>query len=471
MKKQNLPSRINPVILCGGSGTRLWPLSRESYPKQFVDLGGGRTLFRDTLLRTQKLAAWPIIVCNENYRFYVANELRACESEGEIIVEPAPRNTAPATALAALALRGKDNDEPMLVLPSDHYIEDADAFCGIVRQSLPLALAGSIVIFGIEPTGPATGFGYIRRGEKEGLGFKVREFIEKPDENKAAALLVGGECSWNAGIFLLRPSVYLAELERYAPKVFQACAGAWKARESKKDFISPGENEFLASPEDSIDYAVMEHTDKAVVVPMKIIWDDLGSWESFFQCAPKDENNNACEGEVILDNVRNCYLRANDRLVAAIGITDIAVVETRDAVLVARRQDAQKVKGIVSELKKQGSNKYRRHPLVYRPWGSYEILSGGDRFLVKRVVVNPGEFLSLQIHHHRAEHWIVVSGTAEVTKDGETRLITENQSTYIPIGAKHRLRNPGIIPLVMIEIQSGSYLGEDDIVRLEENCG
>lgn len=471
----NLSSQlpVAPIILCGGSGTRLWPLSRESYPKQFVNLGDGRTLFRDTLLRAASLenSLPPLIICNEKYRFYVKSELSACKCDAEIILEPEARNTAPAIALGAFALTEGGKDAIMLVMPSDHYMGDSALFCQIVDEAAPLAMAGRIVAFGIQPSSAATGFGYIRGGEKKGSACLVSEFIEKPDKDTAEQMFASGGYYWNAGIFLLKASVFLEELKKYSPAIYASCESAWANHARKKEFLWPGREDFLSSPEDSIDYAVMEHTDRAVVIPLATDWDDLGSWEAFFRHAEKDGKNNACSGDVMLDNVSNSYIRSSDRLVAAIGVSDLAVIETRDAVLVARREDVQKVKNIVGELKRQGSYKYKHHPLVYRPWGSYENLAEGERFRVKRIVVNPGEVLSLQMHHHRAEHWIVVSGTAEVTNGDTTELYTENQSTYIPLGRKHRVRNPGLIPLIMIEIQSGAYLGEDDIVRYEDVYG
>lgn len=463
--------RIVPVILCGGSGTRLWPLSREGYPKQFVELEGG-TLFRRTLERARALGGRekPIIVCNEKYRFYVANEMGESGMEAEIILEPAPRNTAPAAALAAFSMLGEcAGEEPlMLLLPSDHHISDVESFCRIVLDAASLAEEGAIITFGIEPKAPLTGFGYIKTGEPLGKGFKIRAFVEKPDENRALELIRDGGC-WNAGIFLLKPSVYLRELQKFSPDIFNSCQKAWQKRREKNGIARPGKNEFLDSPENSIDYAVMEHTDCAAVMPMAIEWDDMGSWEAFFRYAQKDDENNAAIGEVMLRDVKNSYVHSRGRMVAAIGVSDLAIVETGDAVLVSRRQDAQKVGEIVKSLKQAASPLCSHHPLVYRPWGSYEILARGERFQVKRIVVKPGASLSLQMHHHRAEHWIVVSGAAEVSLEGETKLYTENQSTYIPIGCRHRLRNPGIIPLIMIEIQSGSYLGEDDIVRFEDD--
>lgn len=469
-------NKIVPVILCGGSGTRLWPLSRESHPKQFVDLGEGRTLFKDTLRRAAGLdgAQRPVIVCNEKYRFYARNEMRECGVEGEVILEPAPRNTAPAIALAAFGiLEACGAEKPlMLVMPSDHRLEDSGAFVSAVLQSKKLAEDGMIVTYGIVPDAPSTGFGYIRAGEALGEnGFRVAAFVEKPDRAKAEKMLAEGGCFWNSGIFLVRPDVYLEELGRFSPRMREMCAQAWQKRVPDNGFVRPGKKEFLSCPEDSIDYAVMERTQCAAMTPMRARWNDMGSWDSFFQDAPKDEAGNACKGDVMLEGVRNSYIHSRGRLVAAIGVEDLTVIETQDAVLVAKSGAAQSVKKIVGKLKESGRYQYEHHPLVFRPWGSYETIALGDRFQVKRIIVNPGEVLSLQLHHHRAEHWVVVSGTAEITLNGQTTLYTENQSTYIPIGCEHRLRNPGLIPLVLIEIQSGAYLGEDDIVRLEDVYG
>ena len=494
---------IAPVILCGGSGTRLWPLSRETYPKQFVDLGEGKTLFKDTVQRACRVpyCTEPVVVCNEAHRFYVTAELYDCgiasglvvqdsahedpahstQTEGgqgtacryaQILLEPGPRNTAPAIALAAFALRSGGADPLMLVLPSDHAIGSEAAFFEGVKRAAVLAEQGHIVTFGIAPTGPETGFGYIEQGEALGSnGYRVARFVEKPAAQAAAAMLAKGGYLWNSGMFLLRASVYLQELERFAPQMYAACNEAWQGRKKDYAFCRPDQESFLASPADSIDYAVMEHTALAAVVPLDISWSDLGSWETFYQVGPRDSSGNVSLGDVMTEGAQNCYLNARHRLVAAIGVSDLVVVETQDAVLVAPRDRVQDVKKIVARLQHEQRSECRQHPLVYRPWGSYEALATGGRFQVKRIVVNPGAELSLQMHHHRAEHWVVVSGTAEVTNGDTVQLFTENQSTYIPVGAQHRLKNPGVIPLVLIEIQSGAYLGEDDIVRFADVYG
>lgn len=467
-------ARIAPVILCGGSGTRLWPLSREAYPKQFVDLGDGRTLFKDTLARATRIpgSQEPVIVCNEAHRFYVSASQRETGAQAVILLEPAPRNTAPAIALAALALAAGGEDPLLLVLPADHVIEDEDALLRGVEAAAPLAEQGLVITFGITPAGAETGFGYIETGAPTGNGgFRVARFVEKPDAATAQTMLEHGGYLWNSGMFLMRASVYLKELERFAPAIAASCRAAWEAHSLDGAFIRPDDNAFLASPADSIDYAVMEHTDRAAVVPLATRWSDLGSWESFYQAGQADPDGNVRHGDVIIHDTQNCYFNARNRLVAAIGVRDLAIVETRDALLVAPRSRVQEVKAIVAKLAAAGRQECKVHPLVYRPWGSYETLVLGDRFQVKRIIVDPGAELSLQMHHHRAEHWVVVKGTAEVVNGTETRLYTEDQSTYIPIGTVHRLRNPGLIPLVLIEIQSGTYLGEDDIVRFADAYG
>lgn len=470
--------RIRPVILCGGSGTRLWPLSRTKYPKQFVELKKGRSLFRDTLRRAVQTAPGetPIIVCNKDHRFYVNSSLAEESLNGGIILEPQPRGTAPAIALAALAardaLREEDGDDVLLlVMPSDHAMDNVPHFVERVRQSLPEAEAGRLVTFGIQPAFPATGFGYIHMGEAEGeVSFRVSSFIEKPDEEKARALLNAGGCLWNSGMFLFRAGVWLAELAVHAPAVLEACKRAWAARIRDLGFIIPG-RDFLDSPDISIDYAVMEHTDQAVVTPLRLTWNDLGSWEAFYEVAPKDEAGNVLEGDVLAEESSGCYLRSDSRLIAALDVHDLAVVETRDAILVSSLARTQDVRRIVKALRDAGRPESEDHLRVFRPWGSYETLVKAERFQVKRIMVSPRHETSLQMHYHRAEHWVVVSGTAEIEIEGEKRLYTENQAAYIPVGAKHRIKNPGNIPLVFIEVQSGPYLGEDDIVRLEDDYG
>lgn len=464
--------KIVPVILCGGSGTRLWPLSRECHPKQFVDLGEGRTLFKDTLERIKALpeAAEIIVVCNEAHRYFVSEEMREMGMKGKVILEPAPRNTAPAIALAAAYL-GNTPDAAMLVLPSDHYLENSRILANTVVRATPLANQGKIVAFGIMPDSPQTGYGYIRAGASLPEGFEIAEFVEKPDQETAGKMLQEGGYYWNAGLFLMSPRTYLAELKKYSPEIAETVHKSIVKASQENGYIRPDEEAFLASPEDSIDYAVMEKTENAAMMPLNVGWSDLGSWEAFFQQAKKDGNHNAIHGDVMAADTRDCYLHSSGRLLAVLGVSNLMVVETRDAVVVANRREGQRIKEIVKSLKKKGDYHYRQHPLVFKPWGSYELLSAGERFQVKRLIVNPGERLSLQYHHHKAEHWVIVSGTAAIELDGEKKLYTENQSIYIPIGCKHMLANPGKIPLILIEVQTGSFLEENDIVRLDDKYG
>lgn len=467
---------VFPVILCGGSGTRLWPLSRGLYPKQFMDLGQGKTLFRDTLQRVARLGGGKtLIVCNEAHRFYVGEGLAACRMDGVLLLEPSPRNTAPAVAMAsfaALELAGPTCTPLILVMPSDHAISDGAKFSAAIHAARPVAEAGEIVTFGIPPRNPEPGYGYIHCGERIGdSSFVVDRFVEKPDADKASAMLAEGGYYWNCGIFFMRADTYLEELHRWAPHVFIAVKTAWEKRKTKGNNILPQAQAFECSPSISLDYAVMEHTEKAVVFPMDLAWNDLGIWESFYQIGDKDSSGNVSTGDVLLHDTRNCYLHSTTRLVAALDVENLAVIETKDAVLVASRNSLQNVRDIVATLNAAGRSEGRLHPRVFRPWGSYESLIVGERFQVKRIMVNPGEQLSLQLHYHRAEHWVVVSGTAEITNGDSVSTYIENQSTYIPPGTKHRLRNPGSLPLILIEIQSGAYLGEDDIVRFSDDYG
>lgn len=481
---------IRPILLCGGSGTRLWPLSRRTYPKQFMQLEG-RTLFGDTVQRAMALprATDPLVLCNEEQRFLTAASLQLAGVQGRVILEPTARNTAPAIALAALAAQedsstgvptSDEADPLLLVLPCDHRIESLTAFVDAVEQAIPAAEQGLLVTFGAVPTHPETGYGYIQQGESVNAStFRVNRFVEKPDVTTARAMLDEGGYFWNCGIFLFRASVWLRELEAYAPEIAASCRTAYAAHDRQPDFTRVPTDLFTAVPSKSIDYAVMEHTTQAAVVPFTAQWSDLGSWDSFFVAAPKDEAGNAIIGDVMANECSNCYLHSTQRLVAALGLEDIVVVETDDAVLVTRRDAAQNVKLFPALLEKAGRAEKDEHLRVYRPWGYYERLSphkpvgqeSGARFQVKRIVVNPGAELSLQLHHHRAEHWVVVSGTARVTVGEKTLLLKEDESTYIPLGVVHRLENPGRIPLAIIEIQTGSYLREDDIVRFADTYG
>jgi len=468
---------IIPVILSGGAGTRLWPLSRELYPKQFLPLAGEHSLLQDTVLRLAGLPAVapPLVVCNEEHRFLVAEQLRAAGVDGAaILLEPAGRNTAPAVALAALHASARHGAEALLlVLPSDHVIADAAAFRRAVLEGVPAAQAGGLVTFGVRPTRPDTGYGYIRAGEAldASPARQVLAFVEKPDAERAAAYLASGEYLWNGGMFLLGAGSYLAELQRHAPAIAEACRSAFDAVRVDLDFVRVGREAFLASPSDSIDYAVMEHTGRAAVVALDAGWSDVGSWDALLDVQPKDAAGNVIFGDVLVEDASGSLIRSEGRLVAALGVKDLVIVETADAVLVADRARAQDVKRLVERLKAQRRDEPLVHRQVFRPWGSYEGLVQSGRFQVKRIIVKPGASLSLQMHHHRAEHWVVVKGTARVTCGEDVRLLAEDQSTYIPIGAAHRLENPGRIDLEIIEVQSGSYLGEDDIVRLQDHYG
>lgn len=470
--------RLRPVILCGGSGTRLWPLSRGHYPKQFMDLGG-ETLFGQTLNRATGLAeaGAPLVICNEDHRFFAAGIAQAHGLLADIVLEPEGRNTAPAIALAALASLEEGGDAAetvLLVLPSDHAIEPEASFHAAVREGLAALEADPqrLMTFGVIPTRPETGFGYLLRGEAlPGGGFEVARFVEKPNAETAAALLEAGNCAWNSGMFLFRASAYLAALERFAPAIRAACERAWAGRQRDADFIRPDRDAFLSCPADSIDYAVMERAERVGMIELSASWSDLGSWEAFYEAAPRDAAGNAARGDVIARDSSGCYLHATHRLLAAVGVRDLAVVETADAVLVIDRGRAQEVKALLEDLKQRGRSEADTHVRVFRPWGSYERVALGERYQVKKITVRPGAALSLQLHHHRAEHWVVVSGTARVTVDDRESLVSEDQSVYIPLGARHRLENPGRIPLELVEVQSGSYLGEDDIVRFEDLYG
>ncbi len=470
---------ITPVIMAGGSGTRLWPLSRQLNPKQFLKILGEKTMLQQTLGRLQGLAcSSPIAVCNEEHRFLAGEQMFEMGiKDFSIILEPCPKNTAPAIALAAIYALTKGsgeekNDPILLVLPADHVIADEDAFRKAVAEALPVARNGRLVTFGIVPERPETGYGYIQRGNEQGKNiFKVASFTEKPDEERANEYIDSGEYYWNSGMFLFKAKTYLEELQRHAPKVYEACTKAMQKTEKDLDFIRIDKEAFETSPSISIDYAVMERTDLASVVTLDAGWSDIGSWTALWEVCEKDKANNSIVGDVKAMSTENCLIRAENKLVATIGVKDLVVVETKDAVLVAHRDHVQKVKDLVEDIRQNGRHEHLNQRDVFRPWGSYDSLETGERFQVKRIIVKPGARTSLQMHHHRAEHWIVVRGSAKVTIDGETVFLTENESTYIPVGKSHSLENPGKIPLELIEVQSGSYLGEDDIVRFGDLYG
>ena len=464
-------AQLQPVLLSGGSGTRLWPLSREAYPKQFLPLAGDDTMVQATWRRVEALADLaPIVVANEEHRFLVAEQLRQVGAPvPAILLEPVGRNTAPAIAAAALQAMAGGADPLLLVLPSDHVVRDVAGFQRAVREASSAAEAGALVTFGIVPDAPETGFGYIQAEAGDGLR-QVLRFVEKPDAATARSYLDAGGYYWNSGMFLFRASRYLEELARFRPDIVDAMRAAHAAARHDGDFVRLDKDAFSACPSDSIDYAVMEKTADAKVLPVDIGWNDVGSWSALWDVAERDADGNAHHGDVIAVDSRNSYAYAQ-RLVALVGVDDIVVVETDDAVLVALKDKVQEVKQVVARLKQEQRSQAVLHREVHRPWGSYDSVDNGGRHQVKRIKVKPGAALSLQMHHHRAEHWIVVSGTAEVTRGEEVLLLSENQSTYIPLGVTHRLRNPGKVALELIEVQSGSYLGEDDIVRLEDVYG
>ena len=476
--KTQAEMEIHPIILSGGSGTRLWPLSREQYPKQLLPLMGERSLLQETVLRVQTIPGVkpPMLVCNEEHRFLVAEQIRQMKSKHSgIILEPVGKNTAPALTLAAFEVMREAKDGVVLVMPADHVINNTSAFALAVAQGAKLAQRGHLVSFGIIPHVPETGYGYLCKGEviepREDSGnpaCRVSQFVEKPDAVTAQRYLESGAYLWNSGIFMMLASVWLDELNRYRSDIASACKTAYEKRLSDGDFMRVDKASFSACPSDSIDYAVMEKTDRAAVIPLDAGWSDLGAWSALWDISERDNAGNMLQGDVLAHQTKNALVIAQHRLVATVGIENIVVIETPDAVLVMHKDKAQEVKAIVAELKVRKRDEYKTHRKVYRPWGCYESVDTGSRFQVKRITVSPGASLSLQMHHHRAEHWIIVSGTARVTRGDEVFILTENQSTYIPLGTKHRLENPGTIPLEMIEVQSGGYLGEDDIVRFDD---
>jgi len=465
---------LYPVILSGGSGTRLWPLSRAALPKQLLPLASDRSMFQETMLRLKGLEglANPLVICNDDHRFMIAEQLRELEvTPSAIMLEPIGRNTAPAVAVAALRLMKTDPDALMLVLPADHLIGDVRAFHASVAKAEEAAKAGHLTTFGIVAQSPETGYGYIRKSaELPGVqgAYAVAAFVEKPDRQTAQTYLDSGDYFWNSGMFLFKASVFIDELRQLRPDILSACEAALEKAVSDLDFIRLDKEAFAACPAESIDYAVMEKTGKAAVVPADIGWNDIGAWSALWEVGAKDQDGNVLRGDIMTESSSGNFIRAESRLVAALGVDNLVIVETPDAVLVASRDRVQDVKKLVDRLKADKREEHVFHRRVYRPWGWYEGIDEGERFQVKRIMVKPGEKLSLQMHHHRAEHWIIVTGTARITRDDETFLLTENQSTYIPLGSRHRLENPGKFPLHMVEVQSGGYLGEDDIVRFED---
>lgn len=474
--------KIVPVIMAGGSGTRLWPLSRKLFPKQFLSLIGEASMLQETLSRldrqecTELCVAEPIVVCNDEHRFIVAEQLRQAGREAKsIILEPVGRNTAPAVALAALdAVSGdasNNEDALLLVLAADHVIRDVAAFQDAIERAASIAEAGKLATFGIVPRHAETGYGYIKSGAMSNGAAIVEEFVEKPNAETAEQYLKAGCYFWNSGMFMFKASVYLEELERFRPDILEPIKKAYDNHSKDMDFTRLAEEHFLLSPDESIDYAIMEQTDRAMVVPLDAGWSDVGSWSSLWDESERDGQDNAVHGDVLTHDSHNNLLFSDYKLIAAVGVENLVVVDTPDAVLVSAKDRVQEVKSIVAQLQKAGRSEGSLHREVARPWGSYDSIDTGDRFQVKRITVKPGAKLSLQMHHHRAEHWIVVSGTALVTIGDKETILSENESTYIPIGVTHRLENPGVLPLDMIEVQSGSYLGEDDIVRFEDTYG
>lgn len=464
-----------PVILAGGSGTRLWPLSRRLYPKQLIELTSTKTMLQETILRLENIEnlSDPIIICNEDHRFMVAEQLRQINiNNPSIILEPIAKNTAPAIAVSAVKALELDLDPTLIVLPADHYIGDMETFKESIKTGYEAAEKNLVITFGIVPSSPETGYGYIKKGASvSGAVSMVDKFVEKPDLETAKKYLESGKYLWNSGMFIFKAKTIIEEFEKNSPEILKCAKAAVKKGQTDLDFMRLDKESFSLSPEDSIDYAIMEKTTRAAVIPISCQWNDLGSFEALWQTKEKDENNNVTSGDVYLSDVKNSYLHSTSRIVAAVGVENHVIIETSDAVLVASRDKVQDVKKIVDQLKKDKRDEPDIHKTVYRPWGNYETIDISERFQVKRLTVKPGEKLSAQKHHHRAEHWVVVKGTAVVTRGEDEILLKEDESIYIPLGTLHRLYNPGKIPLEIVEVQSGSYLGEDDIVRFDDIYG
>ena len=465
---------ITPVLLCGGVGSRLWPVSRQGRPKQYLNLIGETSMLQQTLTRIESLAQTsPILVCNEEHRFLVAEQVRQLGvTSPTIILEPEGKNTAPAIALAAIAASALDPESNLLVLPADHYVGKSAALIDAVEKAASASSQGKLVTFGIVPSRPETGYGYIKRGEALTADVSVLEqFVEKPDQQTAEAYIASGDYVWNSGMFMFTSTQFLASLEQFQPEMARACGQAMEQAERDLDFIRPDVEVFATCPSDSIDYAVMEHTPEGAVVSLDCDWSDIGAWSALWEAGDQDAAGNVTQGDVVLNKTQNSYVWSQSRLVTTTGVSDLVVVETADAVMVADRHSVQDVKDIVNALKASSRSEADVHQRVFRPWGSYESLTSGDGFQVKRLIVNPGQELSLQLHHHRAEHWVVVRGTAKVVNGDSGLVLSADESTYIPLGVKHRLSNPGSEVLELIEVQSGSYLGEDDIVRFDDVYG